>query len=134
MSDAPEHPPETTAAGALALFVLRPILLPQAAGGEGKAHAAAAKPAKFGRTVSLDSVVVNVAQTEGRRFLKATVQLEVPEEEKVVKEVEARKPQILDLVISTLAKKTLAELTSPEALDRLRSEIQERITRSEERR
>jgi len=117
------------AAIAVALFILRPVLMPHAAGGEAKAHAAPPKAEKFGRAVSLDSVVVNVAQTEGRRFLKATVQLEVAEEEKVVKEVEARRPQILDLVISTLSRKTLAELTSPDALDRLRAEIQERIAK-----
>lgn len=78
--------------------------------------------------VSLDSVVVNVAQTEGRRYLKATIQIEVPEEERVVKEVEASKPHLLDLLVSTLTKKSLAEVTAPDALDRLRTEVQERVS------
>jgi flagellar basal body-associated protein FliL len=152
MSDAPETPAEAAApappsalkralpklavfgvlalaAFAAALFVLRPFLMPHTAGGNVAAQAAPAKPEKFGRTVSLDAVIVNVAQTEGRRFLKATVQMEVPDEEKLVKEVEARRPQILDLVIGTLARKTLAEVTSPDALDRVRTELQERIVK-----
>jgi flagellar FliL protein len=80
--------------------------------------------------VALDSVVVNVAQTEGRRYLKITVHLEVPEDEKIAKEVEQRKPQLLDLIVATLTKKSLAEVTAPEALDRLRGEVLERMTQA----
>jgi flagellar FliL protein len=117
------------AAVALVLVVLRPLFPPVPAGGAA-AHPASAPAAKFGRVVSLDSVVVNLAQSEGRRYLKATIQLEVPEEERVVKEVEARKAQLLDLVVATLARKSLGELTGPEALDRLRGELTDR-TRQE---
>lgn len=111
------------AAFALVLFVVRPLLPPV---GEASGNAKSASP-KFGRIVGLDAVVVNVAQTEGRRYLKATIQLEVPEDEKIVKEVEARKPLLLDLLIATLSKKSLTDLTTPDALDRLRSELQERM-------
>jgi flagellar basal body-associated protein FliL len=82
---------------------------------------------KFGRVLALDSVVVNVAQTEGRRYLKATVHLEVADEEKLVKELESRKPQMVDLIVATLSKKTLTDVTAPEALDRLRGEMLERF-------
>lgn len=114
----------TGGAFAVVLFVVRPLLPPPAAG----AAKAQSTQSKFGRVVSLDSVVVNVAQTEGRRYLKATIQVEVPEEEKLVKEVEARKPQLLDLLVATLTKKSLAEVTAPDALDRLRAEVQERVS------
>jgi flagellar FliL protein len=111
---------------AVVVFVVRPAFPPPAAG--------KTKPAepvhKFGRVVALDSVVVNVAQTEGRRYLKATVHLEVPEDEKVAKEVEARKPQLLDVIVATLTKKTLTDVTAPEALDRLRGEVLERMTQA----
>lgn len=106
---------------ALVLFVVRPWFPPSAAKER-------PTPPKFGRVVSLDAVVVNIAQTEGRRYLKTTIQLEVPEEEKVIKEVEGRRAQVLDLLIATLAKKSLADLTSPDALDRLRSEVHARIS------
>jgi flagellar basal body-associated protein FliL len=112
------------AAFAIALFVVRPLFPPAQAGGT----RARPTPIKFGRVVGLDSVIVNVAQTEGRRYLRATVQLEIPEEEKALKELEARKPQLLDLLIAILAKKTLAEVTAPEALERLRTEVHERLT------
>jgi flagellar FliL protein len=58
------------------------------------------------------------------------VHIEVPEEEKVVKEVESRKPQLLDLIVATLTKKTLSEVTAPEALDRLRGEVLERVSQA----
>jgi flagellar protein FliL len=111
------------AAFAVVLFVVRPLFPPV---GVAEVKAAPA-PAKFGRVVALEPVVVNLAQTEGRRYLKASVHLEVPEEEKTAKEVEARKPQLLDLLVTTLAKKSLAEVTAPEALDTLRGELLERM-------
>ncbi len=111
------------AAAALVLFVVRPLFPPVTANA-----ARPVVPQKFGRVIALDSVVVNIAQTEGRRYLKATVHLEVPEEEKVVKEVESRKPLVLDTLVATLSKKSLAEVTAPETLDRLRVEVLERLT------
>jgi flagellar basal body-associated protein FliL len=108
---------------ALVLFVLRPWF-PPGASVASKEH----KPApKVGHVLSLDAVVVNIAQTEGRRYLKTAIQLEVPKEEKVIKEIEGRKAQILDGLIAILTKKSLADLTGPDALDRLRNEMNERI-------
>lgn len=112
------------AAFALVLFVVRPMF--PAPGTPERAPQKSAE--KFGRVVALDSVVVNVAQTEGRRYLKATVHLEVPDEEKTVKEVEARKAQLLDLIVATLTRKSLSDLTSPEALDTLRTEVLARVS------
>ncbi|HTX55337.1 MAG TPA: flagellar basal body-associated FliL family protein [Candidatus Baltobacteraceae bacterium] len=113
------------AAAALVLFVIRPLFPPVSANA-----ARPAAPQKFGRVIALESVVVNIAQTEGRRYLKATVSVEVPEEEKIVKEVETRKPLVLDALVATLSKKSLADVTAPEALDRLRAEVLERLTAS----
>ena len=111
---------------AIVLFVVRPMFPPVAA----DAKKTAAPPQKFGKVIALEPVVVNLAQSEGRRYLKATVHLEVPEEEKVVKEVEARKPQLLDLLVNMLTKKTLAEVTAPEGLDAVRAEIFERVVQA----
>jgi flagellar FliL protein len=111
------------AAAALVLFVIRPLFPPVSANA-----ARPAAPQKFGRVIALESVVVNIAQTEGRRYLKATVHVEVPEEEKIVKEVETRKPLVLDTLVATFSKKSLADVTAPEALDRLRAEVLERLT------
>jgi flagellar FliL protein len=111
------------AAFALVLFVVRPMFPPLMAGTPRSAEAVHT----FGRVIALDAVVVNLAQTEGRRYLKAAVHVEVPEDEKVVKEVEARKPQLLDAIVSALAKKSLTDVTAPEALDKLRGEMLERM-------
>jgi flagellar protein FliL len=111
---------------AIVLFIVRPMFPPVAA----DTTKTVAPPQKFGKVIALEPVVVNLAQSEGRRYLKATVHLEVPEEEKIVKEVEARKPQILDLLVNMLTKKTLAEVTAPEGLDALRAEILERVTQT----
>jgi len=115
------------AAFAVALFVVRP-LFPPLKGGNTPPPTEKPTPVKFGRIIPLESVVVNVAQTEGRRYLKATIQLEVADDEKVAKEVEARKVQIIDLLVATLAKKSLTDVTTPDALDRLRGELYERIS------
>jgi flagellar FliL protein len=109
------------AAAALALFVVRPML-PSAS-----SEAPPKPPEKFGRVLALEPVVVNLAKSEGRRYLKATVHLEIGEDEKGAKEVEARKPQIQDLLVATLSRKSLADATAPDALDALRAEILERL-------
>lgn len=115
------------AAFAVVQYGVRPMFPPVSAGEQPKPQAAVHK---FGRVVALDPVVVNVAQTDGRRYLKATVHLEVPEEEKIVKEVELRKPQLLDLIVATLTKKSLTDVTAPEALDKLRAEVLEQMTQA----
>jgi flagellar basal body-associated protein FliL len=98
------------AAFGVALFVVRPML--PVASGEAKPK----PPEKFGRVLALEPVVVNLAQSEGRRYLKATVHLEIGEEEKLAKDVEARKPQIQDLLVATFSRKTLSDATAPEAI------------------
>jgi flagellar FliL protein len=112
------------AAFALVLFVVRPLLPPPEAAG---VAASDPVPDRLGRMVALDPVVVNIAQTEGRRYLKATLHVEVADEERGAKEVEARKPQIQDCLVSTLTAKTLPEITAPDALERLRMELRERL-------
>jgi flagellar FliL protein len=111
---------------AVVLFVVRPLAPPV------KPAAANSRPsaAKVGRVMALDAVVVNVAQTEGRRYLKAAFQLEAADEEKALKELEARRPQLLDMIIATLARKSLSEVTAPDALDRVRTEVFERLTQA----
>jgi len=79
-------------------WMLAPRLL-----GWPKSHPAAAKreePVKV--TVPLGAVVVNLGPPEARRYLKIGVELGVPGP-KESKEVEEKKPQITDLLISVLS-------------------------------
>ena len=121
------------AAFGLVVFVLKPMLPPPAATATATAPAEAKgkpkdeKKHEPGKNVALESVVVNIAGTEGKRYLKATVQAEVPDNEKIVKEVTERKPQLSDILVTTLSRKTLPEVTAPDALTTLRGEIFEKF-------
>ena len=100
----------------LVLFVLKPLLLPR--------DPAASKMGPS-RTLSLGTVVVNVAETEGRRYLKASVELGI--NGTLSKELEARKTQFVDLLISVLSSKSLASVTSTEGREQIKEEILSRI-------
>ena len=119
------------AAFALAVFVLKPMLPPPAATAtarvEAKGKPQGEKKHEPGKNVALEPVVVNIAGTEGKRYLKATVQAEVPDNDKIVKEVTERKPQLSDILVTTLSRKTLPEVTGPDALTTLRGEIFEKF-------
>src|SRR5919204_165843 len=66
-----------------------------------RAAPAAKKPEPMRATVPLGAVVVNVPG-EGRHYLRVAVSVGVPTI-KEVKEVDESKPQLLDLLISTLS-------------------------------
>jgi len=105
------------------LYVLKPMLV---VSGKGQAKEAEAKPKAEqhpGKILSLDPAIVNIAGTNGRRYLKITVQIEIPEDEKLIKEVEARKPLLSDRLIQILTSKPLEEVTSPGIMDILKRQI-----------
>jgi flagellar basal body-associated protein FliL len=101
---------------ALVLAVIKPLLLPSAASPRPWA----------GKPVTLGSLVVNVAETDGRRYLKATVELGVSSDE-VVRQLEGRRPQLLDLAIAVLSSKPLDAVTSGEGREGIKRELAERI-------
>ncbi len=102
---------------ALVLFVLKPLLVQ-----EDRVQAKQKPLPSF----SLGSVVVNVAETDGRRYLKATVEVE-PSGQKSLKEVESRRSQLIDLMIGVLSAKNLSEMTKPEGRDQIKQELLERF-------
>ncbi len=106
---------------ALVLFVVKPLFPPPEAGEGVKAAS--------GKIVPLQPVIVNLAGSEGRRYLKARVELEVSADERGVKEIEERKPLLLDLLIETLSRKRFEEVSEAEGREHLRKEILEQFTR-----
>lgn len=107
----------------LNIYLLKPMLV---VNGKEQAKETAAEPKAehhAGKILSLDSAIVNIAGTNGRRYLKVTVQIEIPEEEKLIKEVEARKPLLSDRLIQILAGKPLEEVTSAGSLEILKQQI-----------
>jgi flagellar FliL protein len=82
-----------------------------------------------GALLPLDSFIVNLADEDGKRYLKATLQVEffgprVPDEFNV------RLPQVRDLVLTLLTSKMFADIRTPEGKTVLRDEIINRMNRS----
>jgi flagellar protein FliL len=71
-------------------------------------------------------IIVNLAESQGQRYLKTSVQLEVSDE-KVLEELKLRTPQILDLLNTILSSKTVVDVESTVGRNRLRREIIDRI-------
>jgi len=101
----------------LALFVIKPLLV------SNDAAAAKQKPLPG---YPLGSVVVNVAETDGRRYLKATVEVE-PNGPKHQREIEGRRSQLVDLMIGYLSAKTIQEVTTAEGRDQIKKDLTARF-------
>lgn len=112
------------AAFGLNIYVLKPMLVVDDAKEEAKEDTAKAKEEHHaGKILPLDPAVVNIAGTNGRRYLKIAVQIEVPEEEELIKEVEGRKALLSDRLIQILSRQSLEEVTSVGSLDNLKRQI-----------
>ncbi len=68
--------------------------------------------------------IVNIAGTEGERFLKAAIILEYDEKNEVLgAELRRRAPRYKDLLLDHLSKLTLIEVTEPDARDKIRKDL-----------
>jgi len=90
----------------------------EASGGHGGAD--------LGAMVALDPFIANLNDEDGRRYLKATLQLEFFQG-KVPAEFNARLPQLRDLLLTLLSSKTFTEVRSPQGKAVLRDEIVTRL-------
>ena len=79
-----------------------------------------------GKTIPLEQFLVNLAGNRGRGLLKVNLELEV-DGEKVMEEIEKRKPQVRDIIIIILSSKTFAVVSSTEGKDALRDEIRDTV-------
>jgi len=102
--------------------------VPEQAVGKDKAGAPTSnKKAEIKSTLSLDPFLVNLADKDEVRFVKATFQLGLTEE---VGESTNRAPlsaAIRDAIITILTSKTAAQMLTPEGKDKLREEIRDRV-------
>ncbi|OSM00373.1 flagellar basal body-associated FliL family protein [Magnetofaba australis] len=80
----------------------------------------------LGETFKLEPFVVNLAETRGNRYLKATIELELDTEE-LRPELERRIPQLRDVCLSLLGSKTSTELLQAEGKYKLSEEIRARV-------
>lgn len=83
-----------------------------------------------GKVVPMETFIVNLAGSKGRRVAKVNMELELKEAEaegKIAGEIEQRKAQIRDIIIIILSSKSYEEVSSREGKDNLRSEIKDTI-------
>jgi flagellar FliL protein len=80
-----------------------------------------AKP-DIGPVYELNTFIVNLAGTHGKRYLKSKVELELSAEE-AKPEMERRLPQIRDNVLTLLSSKTYEDINTLEGKFQLRAEI-----------
>jgi flagellar FliL protein len=79
-----------------------------------------------GKMIPMETFLVNLSGNRGNKLLKVNMELEV-EGEKVMEEIDKRKPQIRDIIIILLSSKTYAQLSSTEGKEFLREEIRDTV-------
>ncbi|MEZ5065291.1 MAG: flagellar basal body-associated FliL family protein [bacterium] len=113
-------------AWAITVFLVGPTMrgepLPWQKAKDEEAAAETEGPRELGPLLPLEEILVNVADTGGRRYFKTSLTLEM-EGKDLEKTAPNRLPLLRGRVIDLLAHKTLDELTAPEARESLRSEI-----------
>ncbi len=76
--------------------------------------------------VAVDTIIVNLSASNGRRYLKAKINLEAKDAD-VRKKIESKQVQIKDRLISILSSKTLEEIDGLEGQEVLRNEIKDAV-------
>ncbi|SHJ21896.1 flagellar FliL protein [Desulfatibacillum alkenivorans DSM 16219] len=79
-----------------------------------------------GIMVEMDSFIVNLRDREGKRYLKAKINFEVPSEA-VKTEFTTRKAQIRDVILILLSAKSFAEISRLEGKLQLKEELMARV-------
>ena len=76
--------------------------------------------------VPLETFIVNLAGSKGRRVAKVNIELEVSKAE-VQKEIEQRQAQVRDIIIMILSSKTYESVSSKEGKNQLRDEVKDTV-------
>ncbi|MFN3567845.1 MAG: flagellar basal body-associated protein FliL [Caldimicrobium sp.] len=74
----------------------------------------------------LDPIIVNLLDPTGKRYLQVRMTLEI-EDKKAEEEVRKIEPIIKDIILSTLSGKTLEEVIVPEAKDKIKRELLQKL-------
>ncbi|MCB0340987.1 MAG: flagellar basal body-associated FliL family protein [Pseudobdellovibrionaceae bacterium] len=95
--------------------------------GEHKAQMEEAHSEEFiGQLVPLETFIVNLAQSRGRKIAKINMEFEVNTLD-VQKEIAELKPKIRDIIIIIISSKTYAQVSTKEGKDDLRNEIRDKV-------
>ena len=74
----------------------------------------------------IESIIVNLLDNNGERYLKITIQLEISNED-CISELDSLKPEIMDNLLDLLSSKRYKEIVGFEGKQRLRDEIAIRL-------
>lgn len=88
--------------------------------------AEAEKVEEVGKVIPLETFIVNLAGSKGRKVLKVNMELEIKGED-IIQEIDNRKAQIRDFIIIILSSKTYDEVSTKEGKDNLRNEIKDQV-------
>ena len=117
---------QAAAAWAAIVYVVGPMMrgepMPWEPSAEEVAAAEELEEKSIGPLIPMESIVVNVAETKGRRFFKTALSLEVDGKD-LEKTAPESMPMLRAHVIDVLSAKTLDQLVSPSSRDSLRTEI-----------
>lgn len=91
-----------------------------------KSHQEAHSKDFIGPTVPLETFLVNVSGTRGRKLVKINMELELTNSE-VQEEVEKIKPKIRDYIIIIVSSKNFSEISTRDGKDALREEIRNQV-------
>lgn len=80
----------------------------------------------MGKVVPLETFIVNLAGSKGRKVAKVNMELEV-QGDHALDEIEKRKAQIRDIIIIILSSKSYEDVSSREGKEGLRNEIKDTI-------
>lgn len=81
-----------------------------------------------GKSIPLETFLVNLSGSQGRKLLKVNMELEV-EGEKTPEEIEKRKAAVRDMILLILTSKRYEDVATKEGKDHLRDEIKEQLNR-----
>lgn len=76
--------------------------------------------------VPLETFIVNLAGSKGRRIFKVDMELEV-NDRKVIDEIEQRKAQVRDIIIIILSGRTYDQVAGKDGKNQLREEIKDTV-------
>ncbi len=79
-----------------------------------------------GKVIPLETFIVNLAGSKGRRIAKVNMEIEL-NGAPVVEEIEKRKAQIRDIIIIILSGKTYDEVAAKDGKETLREEIKDTV-------
>ena len=104
-------------------------LLPGGRHAEAKEEVQEEKPPLVGALLALEPFIANLADEDGKRYLKASLQVEFFEA-KAPEQFNTRMPQMRDLLLTLFTSKLFTEIRTPQGKALLRDEIINRMNRT----